>query len=203
MGDLPRLLRRRESDFAAASRPYLTADPARRAALRARYADGRPLVGIAWATRNRTALQRSMPPSALAPLLRDSGLRCVSLQYGDAAMLAEETRGLPLLIDPEVDALASIEEALAQVAAMDLVVSVDNSTVHFAGALGVPCHALLPLNAEWRWMTGRADTPWYAGVRLSRRQRGESWEAMVERVAGDLRRDAKNIQEGTCGACEK
>ncbi len=204
MANLPRLLRRKESDFAAAAgRPYLTADPERRARLRARYADGRPLVGIAWKTRNTLSGHRSMPLAALAPLLGDAGLRCVSLQYGDAAELAAEAQGLPLLVDPEVDSLASIEDALAQVAAMDFVVSIDNSTVHFAGALGVPCRVLLPFDAEWRWMMRREDTPWYASVRLLRQRRGERWEAMMMRVAPELRRFAKNIETGTCSACEK
>jgi len=203
MGDLPRLLRRHERDFPRASRPCLVADPARRALMRARYADGRPLVGVSWKTRNAEAQQRSMPLAALAPLLGDTELRCVSLQYGDAAQLAAEAGGLPLLVDPLVDGLSSVEDALAQVAAMDLVVSIDNSTVHFAGALGVPCCVLLPFAAEWRWMARRSDMPWYASLRLLRQARGEPWDMLVARHASALAGFAKNIGKGTTGACEK
>jgi tetratricopeptide (TPR) repeat protein/ADP-heptose:LPS heptosyltransferase len=182
IGDLPRLLRRREADFGRARHPYLLADPARRAELRGRYDDGRPLVGLAWHTRNSDAAYRAIPLASLAPLLALDGMRFVSLQYGDAAHLAAEAAGLPLLLDPSVDPLASAEDALAQVAAMDLVISIDNSTVHFAGALGIPCHALLPFNADWRWMRDRDDTPWYPGLRLLRQRRGEPWAATMARL---------------------
>nr|WP_237182534.1 tetratricopeptide repeat protein [Roseomonas marmotae] len=203
IGDLPRLLRRREADFARAPQPYLNADPERRARLRRRYSDGRPLVGLAWHTRNTKSGHRSISLAEFAPLLAMEELRFVSLQYGEPGQLSAEAAGLPLLIDPEVDALSSAEDALAQVAAMDLVVSIDNSTVHFAGALGVPCHVLLPFNAEWRWMRGREDTPWYRSLRLLRQRRGEPWAAVMAALAervGDL---AKKPRIGTADACEK
>jgi tetratricopeptide (TPR) repeat protein len=203
IGDLPRLLRRQEADFARAPQPYLHADPLRRAILRARYEDGRPLVGIAWHTSNAKSGHRAVPLAEFGPLLGIPGLRFVSLQYGDPARLAAEASGLPLLVDPRVDALASAEDALAQVAAMDLVVSIDNSTVHFAGALGTRCHVMLPFDAEWRWMTQREDTPWYASLRLLRQRRGEPWGQVIARLTERLQEDAKKISGGTCEACEK
>jgi tetratricopeptide (TPR) repeat protein len=204
MGDLPRLLRPNEAAFAQARQPYLHAEPDRIASLRQRYGDGRPLVGLSWRRLNTaTAARRSMTLADAAPLLADRRFRFVSLQYGDARKIAEEAKGLPILVDPDVDALASAEDALAQVAAMNLVISIDNSTVHFAGALGIDCHVLLPFAADWRWVVGREDTHWYSSLRLLRQQRGESWQQLSARLIPHLDNYAKKYACGTRGACEK
>jgi Flp pilus assembly protein TadD len=190
MASLPRLLRRREADFAG-NHAYLSADPARRAALRDRYAPapGERLTGLSWFTAHpRSGYRRNIPLAAFAPLFTLPGRRWVALQYGDPAALAAEAAaaGLPLLVDAALDPRADIEAALAQVAAMDHVVSIDNSVAHFAGALGVPCELLLPLAPDWRWQTGRADTPWYPSLRLHRRGHDDDWTALLRRLAGQL-----------------
>jgi len=69
---------------------------------------------------------------------------------------------------------------------MDLVVSVDNSTVHFAGGLGKPCWAMLPLNSDWRWQTDRTDTVWYDSVELIRPDKEGGWDGVIEHVAQRL-----------------
>ncbi|ONG55258.1 hypothetical protein BKE38_09360 [Pseudoroseomonas deserti] len=190
MASLPRLFRRQEADFAG-NRAYLTADPTRRAALRARYAPegGETLLGLSWYTAHpRSGYKRNIPLAAFAPLFAVPGLRWVSLQYGDPGQLAAEAAaaGLALRIDPDVDPRADLEAALAQVAAMDHVVSIDNSVAHFAGALGLPCDLLLPLAPDWRWQIGRSDTPWYPGLRLHRRGHDDDWPSLLRRVAGSL-----------------
>ncbi|EFH13718.1 tetratricopeptide repeat protein, partial [Teichococcus cervicalis] len=186
---LARLFRRQEADFAA-QRPYLTAEPGLRALLRRRYAGGAGarLLGLSWrSTHPVTGAARSLPLATLAALARP-GWRLVSLQYGEAAALRAEAEaaGLDLLVDDGVDARESLELGLAQIAAMDHVVSIDNSAAHFAGALGLPCELLLPPVAEWRWQAGRADSPWYPTLRLWRRAAGEGWEAPVARLAAAL-----------------
>ncbi|WP_419900186.1 tetratricopeptide repeat protein [Roseomonas sp. USHLN139] len=192
MASLPRLFRRREADFAS-SRPYLRADPDRRAALRNGYAAGAAagakLVGLSWYTAHpRSGYRRNIPLADFAPLFAVPGLHWVGLQYGDPAALAAEAAaaGLALQIDAAVDPRADIEAALAQVAAMDHVVSIDNSVAHFAGALGVPCDLLLPLAPDWRWQIERGDTPWYPTLALHRRRHDEDWPALLHRVAAGL-----------------
>jgi len=70
----------------------------------------------------------------------------------------------------------------AQVAAMDLIVSISNTTVHVAGALGVPAWVLLPNAPMWRWMIDRDDTPWYPLVRLFRQNKRGDWPGVMEKV---------------------
>ncbi|MDE1956281.1 MAG: hypothetical protein KGJ03_11210, partial [Betaproteobacteria bacterium] len=77
----------------------------------------------------------------------------------------------------------------AILAQLDLLICVDTSAAHVAGALGRPCWVLLPaVGCDWRWMLEREDSPWYPGaMRLFRQARGEPWEAVVGRVAQALR----------------
>lgn len=80
------------------------------------------------------------------------------------------------------DPLKDMNNFAAQIAALDLVISVDNSTVHLAGALGVPVWTLLPYAPDWRWMLEREDTLWYESMRLFRQNSFGEWRSVFERV---------------------
>jgi ADP-heptose:LPS heptosyltransferase len=91
-----------------------------------------------------------------------------------------------LLIDREVDQLADIDTFAAQVAAMDLVITIDNSTAHLAAALGVPTWLLLPYAPDWRWLLQRSDSPWYPGMRLFRQPQRGDWPSVLAQVQAAL-----------------
>ncbi len=184
-GSLPGLFRQGPKDFSATQSPYLVADKAKRTELRDRYYDGRPLVGIAWHTNNKqSGRSRSIPLAALASLFAKSGVRWVSLQYGDPTVLRDEAKSAraPLLIDGELDQWADLDGFAAQIAAMDLVVTIDNSTAHIAAALGRPTWTLLPFAPDWRWMLKRDDSPWYPTMRLFRQGEPGQWNPVLDQV---------------------
>ncbi|MDP6353069.1 MAG: tetratricopeptide repeat protein [Alphaproteobacteria bacterium] len=191
LGGLPRWLRRTGDSFAA-PKPYLAADPAASAAIRARY-DRRgpaPKIGIAW--RSITPRWGNIKTSPLAhwdPILSQGGVEFVNLQYGDcAADLAQIERrlGVTVIDDTTIDQMASVDDFAAQIDALDLVVSISNSTVHVAGALGKPVWTMLPYAPDWRWQLGRSDTLWYPNMRLIRQPRFGDWESVFAQVAADL-----------------
>jgi hypothetical protein len=189
-GSLPVLFRKSSATFAATTSPYLAADPSARTRFRTHYADGRKVVGLAWYTKNKqSGRSRSIDLSMLAPLFSQSGVRWINLQYGDRDWLNEQTAAAdaPVLIDPEVDQLANIDAFAAQIAAMDLVITIDNSTAHLAGALGVPTWLLLPFAPDWRWLLNRADSPWYPSLRLFRQTSLDDWQSVVQDVERALR----------------
>jgi tetratricopeptide (TPR) repeat protein len=190
-GSLPGLFRATHAAFAATTSPYLLADPVARERFRARYAeaDGRRLAGLAWHTTNRkTGRYRSIDLSLFAPLFARPDIRWVSLQYGDHDALQNQAAaaGAPILIDRSVDQLSNIDVFAAQIAAMDMVVTIDNSTAHLAGALGVPTWVLLPFAPDWRWLLAREDSPWYPTMRLFRQPRRGDWQSVVKRVRSAL-----------------
>jgi len=69
---------------------------------------------------------------------------------------------------------------------MDIVLSVDTSVAHLAGALGVPTWVLLPYNPDWRWLLNRADSPWYPSMRLYRQPAIDDWNSVFDKIKSDL-----------------
>jgi tetratricopeptide (TPR) repeat protein len=188
-GSLPGLFRPDLAAFTATQSPYLVADATERERFRASYADGRRLVGVAWYTNNKkTGRIRSIDLATLASLLARPGVRWISLQYGEHDWLQNQATasGAPLLIDRRVNQFLNIDVFAAQIAAMDLVITIDNSTAHLAGALGVPTWVLLPFASDWRWLQNRKDSPWYPTLRLFRQPRGGDWQSVIERVQDAL-----------------
>jgi len=191
IADLARWLRPTLESFAPVT-SCLIAYPTRVAECRSRYQHhGRPLVvGISWRSGNREfGLARSTTLDLWAPLFRQPGVRFVNLQYGDCAADLATVRqrlGIEILHDDAIDPLSDMDGFAAQVAAMDLVVSIDNSTVHLAGALGKPTWVLLPYVPDWRWLLDRDDSPWYGSVKLYRQCEDRNWEPVLQRVAQDM-----------------
>jgi hypothetical protein len=188
-------------DFASFPRHqgYLKADPARTAELRSKYqamAPGKRLVGISWRSRrDRVGIHKSMALREFTPVLQTPGAAFVNLQYGDCGAEIAATRaelGIEVIHDADIDPLRDMDAAFAQVAAMDLVISTSNTTVHAAGAQNIPVWVLLPYakGCLWYWFLKRADSPWYPSARLVRETRVDPsrpwWLELVPRVAGDL-----------------
>ena len=136
-----------------------------------------------------TGRKRSLTLERLARLLARPGVRLVDLQYGDTAeerRALERDHGIALTHDETVDARADLGAFAEQVGACDLVVSIDNTTVHIAGALNVPCWVLLPYVPDWRWLLRREDSPWYPSLKLYRPPALHAWDPLLERLADDL-----------------
>lgn len=152
--------------------PYLHADPAPLPR------DGRLAVGIVWQAGDWDG-RRSLAPELLAPLARVPGVALHVLQRGDALRTMPPGLGV-------VSGSDDVMEAAGVMRALDLVVTVDSMPAHLAGALGVPVWTLLHAEADWRWMRGREDSPWYPTMRLLRQERAGEWEPVVARVAAEL-----------------
>ena len=149
------------------------------------------MIGIAWVSKNkRIGPQKSMALRELAPLAGIPGLRFIDLQYGDTAeerARFEDETGTAIIHDEDVDQMADLDAFAAQVAAMDLVISVSNTTVHMAGALGVPAWVMLNTVPLPCWLLEGEISPWYPTVRLFRQTEAGEWGDVIGRVAEALR----------------
>jgi tetratricopeptide (TPR) repeat protein len=169
--------------------PYIAPAEADVACWRARLPQRRPRVGLVWSgTRSHdNDLNRSMRLEMLSPLLDLKHVTFVSLQHEvreeDAAFL--ESRAAVVQIAPEFRDFA---DTAAVIASLDAVISVDTAVAHLAGAMGKPLLVLLPFAADFRWLRGRRDSPWYPSARLYRQPAFGDWASVVDEVRGDLAR---------------
>jgi len=176
--------------------PYLSAPPDRVAGWRARVAGSDGFrVGLVWRGKPVPDPFRSCTLEELAPLGGVPGVVCYSLQLGPGADPAPASPAGPELVDLTGE-IGDFGDTAALVANLDLVISVDTSVAHLAGALGKPVWLMLPKAGDWRWLLDREDSPWYPGLRIFRQQRQGQWGEVVDRVARELRRAAGEFLQG-------
>jgi hypothetical protein len=174
--------------------PYLFADPAAAEHWAARLPNDGLLVGLVWAGQGRPYLpgfdvvdgRRSTDLATLAPFAAVENVRFVNLQMGPAAEQAREPPQGLSLFDP-MGEVTDFADTAAIIANLDVVVSVDTSVVHLAGAMGKPVLMLDRYDNCWRWLSGRTDSPWYPALRIFRQKRLDEWAPVVSRVARALK----------------
>ncbi len=187
IASLCQYLRPNADAFARTPRACLYADPERSAALRAALREpGKRLCGIAWRSGGlKTGAERSLDLSTLAAALDGPDITLVNLQYGnvDAEIDAHNAaHHPPVQRCAAVDIFNDLDGLAALVAACDEVVSVDNTTVHLGGALGVPVRVLLPFHPDWRWQLNRSDSPWYPSLTLLRQRAPADWSTPLQHL---------------------
>ncbi|MGB8603414.1 MAG: tetratricopeptide repeat protein [Rhizomicrobium sp.] len=174
-------------DTVPADVPYLAADKAKTILWRRMLGEKqRPRIGLAWSgnPEHTNDHNRSIPLEILAPLLR-LPFSFYALQKdirpADARLLAAmpELKVQRARLDDFSDTAALVEQ-------MDLVISVDTSVAHLAGALGKPVWLMLTAVAEWRWLVGRDDSPWYPSARLLRQENRGDWPGLIQTIADRL-----------------
>jgi len=178
-------------DTVPAEVPYIKAPPARvehwRQKLAATLPTGVRRIGLAWTGRptHPNDRRRSLPLSRLLPLAEVGPAVFVSLQKpmpdSDQAELARFTGMTDLSGE-----LTDFGETAAVIENLDLVITVDTSMGHLAGAMGKPVWIMIPKAADWRWLLERDSTPWYPSARLFRQRRPGDWDEVLGQVRSAL-----------------
>lgn len=171
--------------------PYLSAPAAPKpeiAEVLAQVPPGARTVGLVWQGNPQQArdIVRSCPLAKFAPLSTVPGIALVCLQTGAHGRRQMTKLDPPLPMFDVAPHLHDFAETAAVLARLDLVITVDTSVAHLAGALGRPCWTLLCHTPDWRWLLHRDDSPWYPTLRLFRQERWGEWDAVLCRVAEEL-----------------
>jgi len=202
---LPHLLRL-TLETVPAKTPYLRPPGGRVARLPAPpdSQSGHLKVGLVWRghPQHKNDRHRSIPAELLEPLLSVPGVAFYSLQVGTPA--AEPLLRPPL--DKLIDLRAMIHDfgdTAVLMKELDVVISVDTSTIHLAGALGRPAWLMLPCAPDWRWLLGRNDSPWYPTLRLFRQPRPGDWVSVVRDVRAALVAALRHCRPGGAGLAQK
>jgi len=173
--------------------PYLRADPVLIETWRTRLPAAGLRVGLVWAGQARPMLpgfaildgRRSMALATLAPLVAVPGVVFISLQHGPEAAQARMPPPGMTLFDPMPE-VTDFSDTAAIIANLDLVISVDTSVVHLAGAMGKPVFLLDRYDHCWRWLSGRVDSPWYPAMRIFRQTGIGEWNSVLQQATAAL-----------------
>ena len=139
---------------------------------------------------------RSIPLAGFAPLADVQGIRLISLQKRPGA---EQTATVPFgakieqVLDPADTGGDAFRDTAALIASLDLVVSSDSMNAHLAGALGQRTYVALRRIADWRWLLGRDDCPWYPTMRLFRQTTEGDWLEVFRRIAAAVRAETARL----------
>ncbi|RCK48790.1 tetratricopeptide repeat protein [Thalassospira profundimaris] len=163
--------------------PYLTPPPGKH--VRLAPTPGTVLkVGLIWAGKLNPR-DRSCPIEMLLPILSAKGAAFYSFQIDDRRADLDKL-GLNAFVTDLGDHIHDFGDSAALMKAMDLVISIDSSPAHLAGALGVPVWMLQLFTTDWRWMVDRSDSPWYPTMRIYRQQAPADWSVPVKKLSGDF-----------------
>lgn len=181
-----------EDDLFSSPMPYISPP---NNGLRMRKPKGGALrVGLTWTGKpsHKNDRNRSLDLSQFAPLLDMAGVEFVSFQLGDSQKQIADQGLEPIIRDlsPHLDDFAATASFLQDV---DLLISVDTSIVHLAGAMGVPTWALLAFTPDWRWQSRCAETRWYPSVTLYRQTSPDDWQELFHRVRKALKKKRAQI----------
>lgn len=171
--------------------PYLHADPAKIEQWRDRLAGEGFKVGLVWAGRPTgpnevlSLQRRSCALEYFARLADVPGVVLYGLQKGPpAAQVGQLSRRI--VAGNLGDRFEDFTDTAAAIENLDMVISIDTSVAHLAGAMGKPVWVLLKTDADWRWLLDRRDNPWYPTMRLFRQKRAGDWDEVLSRVADEL-----------------
>ncbi|MDX2143150.1 MAG: tetratricopeptide repeat-containing glycosyltransferase family protein [Rhodospirillaceae bacterium] len=193
-GSMGEFIRRSYDDFPRERRSYLMPDRARAEAFRARLglAPGERLVGISWLSKNVAfGESKSTQLEAWIDILKTPGLKFVDLQYGDThaeRRQFQKRHGITVAHLDDLDLRDDLDGLAALISVCDLVVTVSNSTAHFAGALGVPVWIMIPAGVGkfWYWGLSGETNPWYPSATLIRQGANQDWRPVLAEVAARL-----------------
>lgn len=181
--------------------PYLYPDTAAQKLWARRLEQSKKIkVGFAWAGNpsHRNDKNRSCPLKHFLPLTNIPNTQFFSLQKGIAnsslAELSPSERVNVIDLTRELDDFA---DSAALLANLDLLITVDTSLAHLAGAIGIPTWLVLPFSPDWRWLLERTDSPWYPSIKLYRQTSAGNWDSVFSNVKNDLTLCASNTHEKT------
>lgn len=163
--------------------PYLKANPILVEEFREKIREGELKIGICWAgnPEQENNKNRSTTSEYFKDLKKINGVKLYSLQKGEAEKELDDSEIINL-----ADELDDFSKTAAAIENLDLIISVDTSVAHLAGAMGKPVWTLLSFIPDWRWLLGRKDCLWYPSMKLFRQKKSGDWDSVFEEVEKEL-----------------
>ena len=189
MGSLPLMFRKSLERFGKTAPGFLKYDKEKAQSIRASISEGllQNLVGISWRTESpiKGSKKRNIKLADLAKALDAENTQLVCLQYGnvsDEIKMVKRDLGINIIQVNDIDKKNDIDGLASLIAACDQVVTIDNSTAHLAGALGIKTKLILPSSCDWRWGLEEKHSYWYKSVKLCRQHKVDDWSLVLRQI---------------------
>jgi tetratricopeptide (TPR) repeat protein len=180
--DLPAILGV-TTDSIPAKVPYIRPDKQKSEIWKQRLKTTDLKVGIVWAGKPKHGNDhnRSCSLADFAPLAAIEGVKTYSLQKGDAARQIQQYKA-QIKVENLGEQLDNFTDTAAAIDNLDLIISVDTSVLHLAGAMGKKTFALIPYHPDWRWMLSTDKSPWYPTMKIFRQREWGKWNDVFETI---------------------
>ena len=198
MGDLGRFFINNFDDVKARSHPFIKVNQQRTGSLKKLLPSDKKLCGISWVSKNKKwGLNKSMSLEQLKDILLLPNMVFVDLQYGDTSQERQsfyKKYGVKILKIEEVDNFDDIEGLASLIDLCDCVLSVSNTTVHIAGAIGKPTYLMLPKGKGklWYWSKEGNQSLWYKSIQIFEQNKIGEWNEVVEKCYNSMRTNYDN-----------
>ena len=194
IGSLGQYLRKSKESFKTTPKKYLISSPSKEKKLREKYfANKKYKIGISWKTLNKKQQHRNIDLKQMLPILSNPNCDIINLQFGkyeEDLKNFKTNYGIHIRTIEDVDNYNDIENLSALIDCLDLVISIQNSTAHLAGALGKNTWIMLVKNARWHWLMNEKKSLWYPTVTLFRQKKIGDWNSVINSIGKEL---VKNI----------
>ena len=171
---------------------YLISSPLEEEKLRKKYFENKKFkIGISWKTLNKKQQYRNIDLKQMLPILSNPNCDFINLQFGEYENDLQNLRanyGINIQTITDIDNYNDIENLSALINCLDLVITIQNSTAHLAGALGKNTWIMLTKNARWHWLTNEKKALWYPTVTLFRQEKIGDWNGMINSIGRDLKK---------------
>ena len=192
IGSLGQYLRKSKKFFEKTPKKYLIPSPSKELELKKNFLSNKKFkVGICWKTLNKKQQYRNIDLNRALPILSNPNCDFINLQFGefdkDLQSLYSK-HGINVQTLRNIDNYNDIESLAALINSLDLVITIQNSTAHLAGALGKETWIMLTKNARWHWLVDEKKSIWYPAVKLFRQEKIGYWDNVINNVGKDLKK---------------
>ena len=191
IGSLGQYLRKSKKSFATTPKKFLITSSSKEKKLKKKFfANSKFNVGISWETLNKKQKFRSIDLEQMLPVLSNTNCDFINLQFGkfdEDLKKFKAKHGLNIRSINEIDNFNNIDDLAALINCLDLVITIQNTTAHFSGALGKNTWIMLAFNARWHWLKNENKSLWYPTIKLFRQKKIGNWNDVINNISIDLK----------------
>ena len=190
IGSLGQFLRKSKNSFENTPKKYLIPSPTKENYIKKKYFSNHKFkIGVSWKTLNKSQQYRNVSLEKMLPILSKPNFEFINLQFGKSdedIKLLKLNHGITIKTIDEIDNYNNIDDLAALISCLDLVITIQNSTAHLAGALGKETWIMLTKNARWHWLINERKSLWYPSAKMFKQEDMGDWNKVINNIKINL-----------------